>query len=105
MPKTFSEPAAPCKRTILHGPTKTLAKLANYIAKTAERKPRSYPTRHAQVGNLAELSQDELLELLAATEVGEVWGVGRRIGAQLQEARIKTMLHLTRFDPGTVKRR
>ena len=87
------------------GPTKTLAKLANYIAKTAERKPGSYPACHAQVCNLGELSQAELHGLLAATEVGEVWGVGRRIGAQLQEAGIKTVLDLVKLDPGTVKRR
>ena len=87
------------------GPTKTLAKLANYIAKTAERKPGSYPACHAQVCNLGELSQAELHGLLAATEVGEVWGVGRRIRAQLQEAGIKTVLDLVKLDPGTVKRR
>ena len=38
------------------GPTKTLAKLANFIAKTAERKPGSYPEQHAQVCNLGVLS-------------------------------------------------
>lgn len=86
-------------------PTKTLAKLANYIAKTAERKPGSYPACHAQVCNLGELNQAELHGLLAATEVGEVWGVGRRIGSQLQEAGIKTVLDLVKLDPGTVKRR
>ena len=34
-------------------PTKTLAKLANHIAKTAERKPGSYPDKFAQVCDLA----------------------------------------------------
>ena len=37
------------------GPTKTLAKLANHIAKTAERKPSSYPAALAQVCNLGAL--------------------------------------------------
>jgi DNA polymerase V len=87
------------------GPTKTLAKLANYIAKTAERKPGSYPACHAQVCNLGALSQPELHGLLASTEVGEVWGVGRRIGAQLQDAGIKTVLDLVKLDPAAVKRR
>ena len=87
------------------GPTKTLAKLANFIAKTAERKPGSYPAQHAQVCNLGALSQEDLHALLAATEVGEVWGVGRRIGAELQTAGINTVLDLARLDPGTVKRR
>ena len=30
--------------------------------------------------------------MLAATEVGEVWGVGRRIGQQLKDAGIQTVL-------------
>ncbi|MDU7589788.1 MAG: DUF4113 domain-containing protein [Acidovorax sp.] len=68
------------------GPTKTLAKLANFIAKTAERKPGSYPEQHAQVCNLGVLSDQELNALLAATEVGEVWGVGRKIGQAIIHA-------------------
>jgi len=87
------------------GPTKTLAKLANHIAKTAERKPGSYPDSHAQVCNLGAASSGELDELMAATEVGEVWGVGRKIGAQLMEAGIKTVLDLKRLDPSLVKHR
>ena len=41
------------------GPTKTLAKLANYIAKTAERKHGSYPPYLAQVCNLTALTTTE----------------------------------------------
>ena len=87
------------------GPTKTLAKLANHIAKTAERKPGSYPERLAQVCNLGELAEEGLSELLAATEVGEVWGVGPRIGRQLVEAGITTVQDLKRLDLGTVRKR
>jgi DNA polymerase V len=87
------------------GPTKTLAKLANHIAKTAERKPGSYPDHHSQVCHLGNLESKELDALMLATEVGEVWGVGRRIGAQLKEAGIHTVLDLARLDPATVKRR
>lgn len=87
------------------GPTKTMAKLANHIAKTAERKPGSYPAELAQVCNLAALPAQELDEVLQATEVGEVWGVGRRIAAQLQECGIRTVLDLARMDPATVRRR
>ena len=87
------------------GPTKTLAKLANHIAKTAERKPGSYPDHHAQVCHLGNLASTELEALMHATEVGEVWGVGRRIGAQLKEAGIHTVLDLARLDPVMVKRR
>lgn len=42
------------------GNKKTLAKLANHIAKTAERKPGSYPAHLAQVCNLAAMTQPEL---------------------------------------------
>ena len=83
--------------------TKTLAKLANYIAKTAERKPGSYPDELAQVCNLAALPASDLEAILAATAVGEVWGVGRRIGLQLQEAGVKTVLDLARLSPSTVR--
>ena len=87
------------------GSTKTLAKLANFIAKTAERKPGSYPAELAQVCNLALLPPSDLDAVLAATDVGEVWGVGRRIAAQLKEGGIATVLDLTRMDPVAVRRR
>ena len=87
------------------GSTKTLVKLANHIGKTAERKPGSYPARHARVCNLGGPANVERDELLAATAVGEVWGVGRRIGAQLVDAGVKTVLDLTRLDPATVRQR
>jgi DNA polymerase V len=85
-------------------PTKTLAKLANHISKTAERKPGSYPEELAQVCNLAALPAQDLDEVLQATAVGEVWGVGRRIAKQLQEGGIHTVLDLARMDPATIRR-
>ena len=85
------------------GPTKTLAKLANAIAKSAERKPGSYPAHHAQICHLGACSSEELAQLLQATEVGEVWGVGRKIGAQLREQGIHTALDLQRMDPAAAK--
>jgi len=87
------------------GATKTLAKLANHIAKTAERKPGSYPVGLAQVCHLGALSPAALNEVLAATEVREVWGVGRRIAAQLNDGGIRTALELARLDPAMVRRR
>lgn len=85
-------------------PTKTLAKLANHIAKTAERKPGSYPQVLAQVCNLATLPAQDLDEVLQATAVGEVWGVGPRIAKQLQDGGIQTVLDLTRMDAATIRR-
>lgn len=85
--------------------TKTLAKLANHVAKTSERKPGSYPEDLAQVCNLAALSPSELDDVLAATEVGDIWGVGRRIGAQLLEAGVRTALDLARMPASTARAR
>jgi DNA polymerase V len=87
------------------GPTKTLAKLANHIAKTAERKPGSYPVELAQICNLAALEPTARDAVLAATPVEEVWGVGRRIAAQLKEGGIHTVLDLARMDLATVRQR
>ena len=87
------------------GSTKTLAKLANHIAKTAERKPGSYPEKLAQVCNLAALPQEELDAVLAATPVGEVWGIGRRIAAQLIAGGVTSVLDLASADPATVRRK
>jgi len=86
-------------------PTKTLAKLANHIAKSADRKPGSYPQRLAKVCNLTELSERQLDWLLARTAVNEVWGVGPRISKDLIANGVKTVLDLKRLDSQTVKRR
>ena len=87
------------------GPTKTLAKFANHIAKTAERKPELYAARHARVCNLGALTRAEIDALLAATDVGVVWGVGWRLREQLREAGVHTALDLARLDPQGVQRR
>ena len=93
----------PC--SIGMGPTKTLAKFANHIAKTAERKPEPYAARLARVCNLAALDPAECDALLAATDVGVVWGVGWRLRDQLRETGVHTALDLARLDPLRVQRR
>ena len=85
------------------GATKTLAKLANHIGKTADRKPGSYPAQLAQVCNLSGLPQVELESVLAATEVGSVWGVGKRIGEKLRAGGVLTVLDLVRMDAATLR--
>lgn len=87
------------------GPTKTLAKLANHIAKSAERKPGSYPAHHARVCHLGVLPQRELDALLAMTPASEVWGVGRKLTAQLAQGGITNALQLARLDPALVRRK
>ena len=85
------------------GATKTLAKLANHIGKTADRKPGSYPAHLAQVCDFSRLSQQELDALFGATEVGNVWGVGKRITEKLQAGGIRTVLDLVRANPAALR--
>lgn len=90
------------------GRTKTLAKLANHVAKTVERKPDAYPERFAglaRVCDLGALAPAELDALFAATPVGEVWGIGRRISRQLEAEGVRTVLDLVRLDPAMVRAR
>ena len=77
------------------GPTKTLAKLANFIAK---RHPRS-----KGVFNYNDLSDVQQVKLLRQIEVGEVWGVGRRISARLAEHGIHTVQDLRVAHTGTLR--
>lgn len=87
------------------GKTKTLAKLANYIAKTADRKKGSYPEHIGRVCNLEALSETELDEVYRATDLQEVWGIGRRIGAQLKEAGLSTVLDVVNMDATLARKR
>ncbi|MBU1447779.1 MAG: Y-family DNA polymerase [Gammaproteobacteria bacterium] len=69
-------------------PSKTLAKLANHVAK-----------KNAQYNGVCDfnsMSEDELDALLATIEVGEVWGVGRRTAPKLQEIGVRSVLDLKR---------
>lgn len=84
-------------------PTKTLAKLANHVAKQAERKPGSYSADLAQVCDLSRLPRGSLEDILARTDVGEVWGVGRRIAAQLKAQGIENALDLSRMSPAMAR--
>jgi len=68
------------------GPTKTLAKLANFVAK---RHPRS-----KGVFNYNDLSAALQVKLLSQIEVGEVWGIGRRISKRLADHGIHTVQDL-----------
>lgn len=87
------------------GPTKTLAKLANQIAKAAERKPGSYPGDLARICNLAEQSPERRQQLLRATAAADVWGVGRCIAADLADVGVLSAWELAQLDLTTVRRR
>ena len=86
------------------GATKTLAKLANNIAKTADREPGSYPAHLSQVCDFGRLSQGELDALFAATDVRAIWGVGRKTTEKLKAGGVHTVLDLLRADVATLRR-
>ncbi len=65
------------------GASKTLAKLANHIAK-------KQPAFNG-VCDLGSLSSEQVDALLSNIAVREVWGVGSRIGLKLEAAGIKTV--------------
>ncbi len=68
------------------GPTKTLAKLANHVAK---KHPRS-----KGVFNYNDLSEAQQTKLLSQITVDEVWGVGRKITKRLALHGIQTVQEL-----------
>ena len=85
------------------GATKTLAKLANHVGKTADRKPGSYAERYAQVCDFAKLDVQELETVFAGTDVGTVWGVGRKLSAKLREAGVSSVLEFVRADAAMIR--
>jgi DNA polymerase V len=86
------------------GATKTLAKLANHVAKAADRKPGCYPPQYAQVCSFLDLSTESLHAVLGATEVGDVWGIGRKTAPRLNEAGLRTVLDLLQADVPALRR-
>ena len=86
------------------GATKTLAKLANHVAKTADRKPGSYPRELAQVCSFGDLAPPQLEAVMAGTEAGAVWGIGPKTAERLQAMGIRTVLDLLRSDPTNLRR-
>ena len=68
------------------GPTKTLAKLANHVAK---KHPRS-----KGVFNYNALTAEQKVRLLAQLSVEEVWGVGRKLTKRLALHGVQTVLDL-----------
>lgn len=77
------------------GPTKTLAKLANHIAKTH---PRS-----KGVFNFNDLSVEQQDKLLKQIPVDEVWGVGRRLTKRLTTHGVSTAYELMMANTSTLR--
>ena len=79
------------------GPTKTLAKLANHIAKKCP--------EWRGVFDFTPLGENDIQTLLARFEVGDVWGIGRRLADGLQRGGIRTAADLRRADPRHLRQR
>lgn len=77
------------------GPTKTLAKFANMIAK---KQP-----WYGGVFNIADQPHDFITNLFEAYPVNEVWGVGNRLKKSLEAHGIKTVLDLAMADPKLIR--
>lgn len=79
------------------GSTKTLAKLANHMAK-----------KYKQLDGVCDLNsmtsfqQDIWFRLI---EVGEIWGIGRRLAPKLQQYSINTVYDLKRASPDSMRRK
>jgi len=73
------------------GSTKTLSKLANHCAKKR-------PVFNS-VCNFNTMSPAELDSLFSQVDVGEIWGVGRKLAPKLQALGFNTVLDLKRADP------
>jgi len=79
------------------GSTKTLAKLANHIAKKN--------LEFNGVCDLNSLSPQQQEDWFSKIEVGEIWGVGRRLAPKLHEIGIKTVWDLQTASPSQLRAR
>jgi DNA polymerase V len=78
------------------GSTKTLAKLANHVAKKR--------SEWSGVFSWDWLNEREIETLLSQLEVGKIWGVGGRIAERLAQMGITTVQQLKSTDPRRIKR-
>jgi hypothetical protein len=76
-------------------PTKTLAKLANHVAKRCE--------RYQGVFDYSRLTADQQSVLLDSIPVDEVWGVGGRLTQRLEKLGITTVRHLRDAAPKQIR--
>ncbi|SDT33600.1 DNA polymerase V [Pseudomonas sp. Z003-0.4C(8344-21)] len=77
-------------------PTKTLAKLANHTAKRLQ----------AHTGGVVDICDPVKRDwVLRNTDVGDVWGVGRRMKAHLESMQIRSAMDLAKADPWTLRRK
>ena len=78
-------------------PSKTLAKLCNYIAKRQH--------RYSGVFDISKLSETEQSSLLQDIPVDEVWGIGRKLSERLNNMGIRTVRDLRNANPEEMQER
>ena len=77
------------------GASKTLAKLANHLAK-----------KHKQFSGVCDvnaMNKEELYQWMSETEVGEVWGIGRQIAKKLKAQHIHSVFDLLQVSPQAMR--
>jgi DNA polymerase V len=78
------------------GPSKTLAKLANFTAKTR--------SDCGGVFDFSALSEGERDSIFATLKVGEVWGIGRKLAQKFEQIGINTVLQLKNSSPDLMRK-
>jgi DNA polymerase V len=77
------------------GASKTLAKLANHLAK-----------KHPQfigVCDISSMPKEALYQWMAETAVGEVWGIGSKAAKKLKELKINSIFDLVQASPQAMR--
>jgi DNA polymerase V len=79
------------------GPSKTLAKLSNFIAK---KRP-----QYNGVFDIGRIAADEQAEIMQSILVDEIWGIGRKMSDRLNSIGIRTVKDLRDADPDQMQER
>ena len=79
------------------GETKTLSKLAQYITKSFK--------KHQGVCNLSGMNQEDLRNLLQQIDIGEIWGIGRKLAPRLRNLKTSTAYDLKTSNPVEIGKR
>ncbi len=77
------------------GASKTLAKLANHLAK---KNP-----QFAGVCDISSMPKEVLYQWMAETAVGEVWGIGGKTAKKLKELKINSVFDLVQISPQAMR--
>lgn len=77
------------------GTSKTLAKLANHLAK-------KHP-QFAGVCDISSMPKEALYQWMAETAVGEIWGIGGKTAKKLKELKINSVFDLAQISPQAMR--